>query len=72
MKKLIAVVQLKKSWEELTIRISSKYLINTQLLMAEWRTLRVAQTCNILKFRTYCFFCEKFIINYYFITLSKL
>ena len=26
----------KKSWEELTIGISSKYLINMQLLMAEW------------------------------------
>ena len=34
-KKLIAVVQLKKSWEESNIGISSKYLINTQLLTAE-------------------------------------
>ena len=35
-KRLNAVVQLKKSWEELNIGISSKYLINTQLLIAEW------------------------------------
>ena len=34
-KKLIAVVQLKKSWEESNIGISSKYLINTQLQTAE-------------------------------------
>ena len=42
-KKLIAVVQLKKSWEELTIEISSNYLRNTQLLIAEWGTLRIAE-----------------------------
>ena len=35
-KKLIEVVQLKKSLEELNIGISSKYLINTQLLIVEW------------------------------------
>ena len=34
-KKLIEVVQLKKSLEELNIGISSKYLINTQLLIVE-------------------------------------
>ena len=34
--KVIAVVQLKKSWEELNIGIRFKYLINTQLLIAKW------------------------------------
>ena len=29
-KKIVSVVQLKKSWEELNIGISSKRLINTQ------------------------------------------
>ena len=32
-KNLSAVVQLEESWEELSIGISSKYLINTQLLI---------------------------------------
>ena len=35
-KKLIAVVQLKKSWEKVNTGISSKYLFNTQLLITEW------------------------------------
>ena len=35
-KKLIAVVKLKKSSEELKTGTSSKYLINTQLLIPEW------------------------------------
>ena len=36
MKKLIAMVQLKKSWEKVNTGISSKYLFNTQLLITEW------------------------------------
>ena len=32
----------KKNMEELNIGISSKYLINTQLLIAEWYTQRTA------------------------------
>ena len=35
-KKLIAMVQLKKSWEKVNTGISSKYLFNTQLLITEW------------------------------------
>ena len=36
LKKLIALVQVKKIWEELNTGTNSKHLINTKLLIAEY------------------------------------
>ena len=48
-KKNIVLVHLKKLSEEKNTGISSKYLINTQLLIAEWLTLKTAQTLDVFK-----------------------
>ena len=48
-KKIIPLVQLKKLSEELNTGISSKYLINTQLLIAKWLVLRIARTLDIFE-----------------------
>ena len=48
-KKNIALVHLKKLSEEKNTGISSKHLINTQLLIAEWLTLKTAQTLDVFK-----------------------
>ena len=47
-KKIIPLVQLKKLSEELNTGISSKYLINTQLLIAKL-VLRIARTLDIFE-----------------------
>ena len=63
-KKRIVLVQLKKLSEEWNTGISSKYLINTLLLTAEWRTLRSIDLTNIkiinlILHLIHCFYCEK-------------